>query len=169
MCLLHTTLSGSERVNLNESDSISFDSRALLAYISLKQIKVTARLKHFIMDTFWIAHVFLCLSMTGSEIAGKTPNSSRNQVLKIGFIWPISNTSLSIPAAFQIGVTKSKLLLPEYDIQYIIEDTSCNAKIGMKAIIKLKNELHGLDGIIGSQCSVVCEPVALLTAAWNIP
>ena len=84
-------------------------------------------------------------------------------------MWPISKANPSVPAAYEIGMTKAKLMLPRYDIQYRIEDTNCNARIGMEAIIKLKEELHGLDGIIGSRCSVVCEPVALLTAAWNIP
>ena len=121
------------------------------------------------MDTLWIARVFLCLSMTGREIAEKASNSTSNHILKIGFMWPISKANPSVPAAYEIGMTKAKLMLPRYDIQYRIEDTNCNARIGMGAIIKLRKELDGLDGIIGSRCSVVCEPVALLTAAWNIP
>ena len=30
-------------------------------------------------------------------------------------------------------------------------------------------EVQDLDGIIGSACSMACVPVALMTAAWNIP
>ena len=56
-----------------------------------------------------------------------------------------------------------------FDIHYSIEDASCNAKMGMKAVLRLKQKYHQLDGIMGPQCSVACEPVGLYTAALNIP
>lgn len=39
----------------------------------------------------------------------------------------------------------------------------------MKAAVQIWEELGELDAIIGDTCSVACQPLALLSAAWNIP
>ena len=38
-----------------------------------------------------------------------------------------------------------------------------------KAAVTIWQESEDLDGIIGPMCSSVCQDVALLTAAWNLP
>ena len=39
----------------------------------------------------------------------------------------------------------------------------------MKAVLDMWASLGELDAIIGDTCSVVCQPLGLLSAAWNIP
>ena len=50
-----------------------------------------------------------------------------------------------------------------------MKDSECSPKVGVKAVLNLQRENLKLDAIIGSQCSLVCEPVGLLAAIWNIP
>ena len=99
----------------------------------------------------------------------QTENISGRMRLNIGFVWQKSKFQHPVFSAFQIGVRSVKQQVHGYDIHYGIEDTSCNSKIGMKAALKLKKKYHHMDGIIGSRCSVVCEPVGLWAAALNIP
>ena len=40
---------------------------------------------------------------------------------------------------------------------------------GLQKLIRLHNEVEDLSGVIGPLCSDVCESVALLAGAWNIP
>ena len=40
---------------------------------------------------------------------------------------------------------------------------------GFKVAVEAWSETEDLDAIIGLLCSVVCEPVGLLAASWNIP
>ena len=89
--------------------------------------------------------------------------------LNIGFLWAESKLQHSVFSAFEIGVRSIKQKVHGFDIQYSIEDTSCNSKIGMKAVLKLQKKYKQLDGIVGPRCSVVCEPVGLWAAALNIP
>ena len=48
-------------------------------------------------------------------------------------------------------------------------DSRCNSLSGVAASIDLWNSTQDLDGFIGGWCSEVCEPVALMAAAFNIP
>ena len=41
--------------------------------------------------------------------------------------------------------------------------------VGFRAAVDMWQNVDDLDGIIGAACSVVCQPVSLLTAALNIP
>ena len=41
--------------------------------------------------------------------------------------------------------------------------------IGFHAAVDAWQSMGGLDAVIGAGCSVVCQPVSLLAAAWNIP
>ena len=72
-------------------------------------------------------------------------------------------------AAFKLAVEQSQNILKGYKIEFATADTKCNPKLGMQGVLTLQRKLRGLDGIIGSTCSIVCEPVGLLAAAWNIP
>ena len=96
-------------------------------------------------------------------------NISGRKKLNIGFLWQKSKFQHPMFSAFEIGVRNVRQQVHGYDIYYTIEDTSCNSKIGMKSALKLKKKHHHMDGIIGSRCSVVCEPVGLWAAALNIP
>ena len=89
--------------------------------------------------------------------------------LNIGFLWAKNNFQNIAFSAFEIGVKHVKYEVASFDIHYNMEDSYCNAKIGMKAVLRLKQKYHQLDGIFGPQCSVACEPVGLYTAALNIP
>ena len=75
----------------------------------------------------------------------------------------------SVSVALKIGLEKAKQSLPGYEIDYMMEDSMCNPKVGIKAVVNLQKKYKRLDAIIGSQCSVVCEPVGLLATIWNIP
>ena len=75
----------------------------------------------------------------------------------------------SVSVALKIGLKKAKQSLPGYEIDYKMEDSMCNPKVGIKAVVNLLRKYKRLDAIIGSQCSVVCEPVGLLATIWNIP
>ena len=44
-----------------------------------------------------------------------------------------------------------------------------HSKPGFKAAVDAWSEIADLDGLVGFACSIVCQPVALLAAAWNIP
>ena len=41
--------------------------------------------------------------------------------------------------------------------------------LGFKMAVEMWSETEDLDAIIGAACSVVCQPVAVLAAYWNIP
>ena len=43
------------------------------------------------------------------------------------------------------------------------------SKLGFKAAVDAWSEIADLDGLVVFTCSIVCQPVALLAAAWNIP
>ena len=75
----------------------------------------------------------------------------------------------SVSVALKMGLKKAKQNLPGYKIDYTMKNSMCNPKVGIKAVIKLRKKYKRLDAVIGSQCSIVCEPVGLLTAVWNIP
>ena len=41
--------------------------------------------------------------------------------------------------------------------------------LGFKAAVEAWSESADLDGLVGASCSIVCQPVGLLAAYWNIP
>ena len=45
----------------------------------------------------------------------------------------------------------------------------CLCRIGFKSAVEAWSASSDLDGIIGATCSVVCQPVGLLAAEWNLP
>lgn len=76
----------------------------------------------------------------------------------------------SFASAINIGLKEvhRRQLLPGYKIHWVMRDSSCSTHKGMKVLVEMWNSVH-LDGLIGDVCSVVCQPQALLAAAWNIP
>ena len=89
--------------------------------------------------------------------------------LSIGFLWPGNLLGPTIPWSFEFGMETARQILPEFEIATLIRNTNCSPKQGMKDALELRRSLGTLDGIIGPGCSVVCEPVGLLSAALNIP
>jgi ABC-type branched-subunit amino acid transport system substrate-binding protein len=68
-----------------------------------------------------------------------------------------------------VGVEEvySRGILPGYNISWSWRDTYCKPRQGLAMAVDLWSE--GVDAFVGPGCSVVCEPVGLLSAAWNIP
>ena len=61
-------------------------------------------------------------------------------------------------------------LLTGYNLTWQWADTHCEPRQGLASAIQLWSEFNSdVDAYVGGGCSVVCEPVALLSAAWNIP
>ena len=104
---------------------------------------------------------------TISQCTEKYQEKSKN-VIKVGFISQALGDGVA-EFVFKHGIKRTKYLLPGYSITYMTEDTKCNPKIGMKVVLDLQKKLKNLDAIIGSMCSLVCQPVGLLAAAWNVP
>ena len=96
-------------------------------------------------------------------------NNNTGKNLHVGFLFARELLGHSVSVSLKIGLEMAKQNLPGYAISYTMRDSKCNAKIGMEAVLNLQRENQKLDAIIGSQCSVVCEPVGLLTSLWNIP
>ena len=94
---------------------------------------------------------------------------NQRHTLTLGIIWYYLPYDQMMTTSFTMGIEKAKQMLPNFDIEYHFTNTDCNALKGMKAVVQLQSAVKQLDGIIGAACSVVCEPVGLLTAAWNIP
>ena len=105
----------------------------------------------------------------GGHFVKNLGNGSTAGRLHIGFLWPKNMIGHSVSVALKIGLKKTKQSLPGYEIDYKMEDSMCNPKVGIKAVVNLQKKYKRLDAIIGSQCSVVCEPVGLLATIWNIP
>ena len=110
-----------------------------------------------------------CTCFIGDHIVNGQRNGSAIGRLHIGFLWPKSMVGHSDSVAFMIGLKKAEQSLPGYEIDYVMKDSMCNPKVGIKAVLHLLIKYKRLDAIIGSQCSQVCEPVGLLASLWNIP
>ena len=120
---------------------------------------------------FYLVFCFLTFTNFCIEVQSlqNAENTSSLERLNIGFLWNKKNFQNAVFSAFEIGIRNIKHKVHGYDIHYSMEDSSCNPKMGMKAVLKLKEKFHQLDGIIGPQCSVACEPVGLYAAALNVP
>ncbi len=60
-------------------------------------------------------------------------------------------------------------LLRGYEIEWIWRDSYCEPQHGMAMAVDMWASMDHLDAIIGDGCSVVCQPISLLAASWNIP
>ena len=76
-----------------------------------------------------------------------------------------------IGSAIMLGIEEvyRRNLLPGYEIKWTWRDSYCQPNQGTKMIVDMWNSVEDLDAIIGDGCSVVCQPAALLAAAWGIP
>ncbi len=95
--------------------------------------------------------------------------------LVLGFTIPWSQKWLvgpKIASAIILGIDEvgNRELLPGYEIDWIWRDSYCESSRGMAMAVDIWTSVPGgVDGIIGDGCSVVCQPVSLLAAAWGIP
>ncbi len=99
---------------------------------------------------------------------------SDNKTLTLGCAIPWTQGWLiggQISSAVSIAIEEihRRQLLPGYEIEWIWRDSYCEPRRGMAMVIDMWVSVDHLDGIIGGMCSVVCQPVSLLAAAWNIP
>ncbi len=100
--------------------------------------------------------------------------TAANKTLTLGYIIPWNRGWLvghQIGSAILVGIEEvnRRQLLPMYDINWLLRDTYCEPKQGIAMAIDIWASVDVLDGIIGDGCSVVCQPVSLLAAAWGIP
>jgi atrial natriuretic peptide receptor A len=95
--------------------------------------------------------------------------------LNMGVLIPWSeewNLGPYMGAGVVVGIQEiyKRQLLPGYVIDWNWRDTFCKPRQGLAMAVNLWSEFDGnLDAFIGGGCSVVCEPVALLSAAFNLP
>lgn len=54
-------------------------------------------------------------------------------------------------------------------VDWILRDDYCEPMRGMQVAVEMWGAVNDLDAMIGPGCSVVCQPLALLAAAWKIP
>ena len=97
-----------------------------------------------------------------------------NRTITMGYLvpweygWPVGGT---MGSAIDVAIKeiKNRGLLPGYDFQWVLRDSQCAPQKGMEMAVDVWSSVPDLDVMIGPACSVVCTPVSLLAAAWNIP
>lgn len=112
-------------------------------------------------------------------------SSATKRTIRLKFLIPWKSGPLRIGSrigsAISVGLKtiKTQNILPEYDIIWDLTDTECHALTAMRGIVddrkraeslsyeSLSNEVP-IAAFIGGGCSVVCEPVARLSAVRNI-
>lgn len=78
----------------------------------------------------------------------------------------------TIAGAVTLAIEKlnaDETLLPNRTVEFVWNDTQCNVKYGLKEAVDFWRYQDPLHVIIGGACSIVCEPVGLLAAVWEIP
>ncbi len=125
------------------------------------------RLSMLMYGTTMISMLLCCI------ICG-TACTTANKTLTLGYTIPWNQGWLvgrQIGSAILVGIDEvnHRQLLPMYDIKWVLRDTYCEPKRGMAMAVDIWASVDDLDGIIGDGCSVVCQPVSLLAAAWGIP
>ncbi len=100
-------------------------------------------------------------------------DSFPNGKLTLGYLvpwqgWPVGP---SVGSAIILGINEieKRQLLPGYEIEWLLRNDACEARRGMHKAVQIWHSVEKLDAIIGSGCSVVCQPLSLLAAAWGIP
>ena len=79
----------------------------------------------------------ICTCCNGDQNIGKQRNMSGVKRLNIAFLWQRHLNGHSVPVALKIGTEKAKQILPGYAIDYTMNDSKCNPKIGVKAVLNL--------------------------------
>ncbi len=102
------------------------------------------------------------------------PEEPGNKKLTLGYSLPWShgwNVGTLFASAIVLGIREvhKRQLLPGYEIEWIKRNSYCEPRHGMAMMVDVWASVDDLDGIIGDGCSAVCQPQALLAAAWNIP
>ena len=78
-----------------------------------------------------------CTCCNGDHIVEKQCSISGVKRLHIAFLWQRHLIGHSVPVALKIGTEKAKQILPGYAIDYTMNDSKCNPKIGVKAVLNL--------------------------------
>ena len=116
--------------------------------------------------------VVLC-SILG--LKGQTEIALPEMTLQIGVLIPWTQDWIlgdKMGSGIVVGIeeVERRQLLPGFKIDWKWRDTYCQPRQGLAVAVDLWSEFDGnLDAYIGGGCSVVCEPVALLSAAFNLP
>ncbi len=102
------------------------------------------------------------------------PENGGNKTLTLGYSLPWSrgwNVGTMLAPAIVLGIREvhKRQLLLGYEIEWMKRDSYCEPRRGMTIVVDMWASVEHLDGIIGDGCSAVCQPQALLAAAWNIP
>ena len=102
-----------------------------------------------------------------------TETEKSNKTLTLGYFVPweqgyIAGPTLGCAIVVAIDHIKQQQILPEYDVEWIFGDDYCEPRRGMQVAVGMWTTVR-LHGIIGSGCSVVCQPVSLLAASWSVP
>lgn len=121
------------------------------------------------MSRFLIA-LFVCLLFTVSSDVERT--------IRLKFLIPWKTGPLRIGprigSAISVGLKsiKARNILPEYDIVWDLTDTECHPLSSIRGIVDSLNRTEygevPVGALIGGGCSVVCEPIARLSAFRNI-
>ncbi len=114
----------------------------------------------------------LVMIIVGYALA-RVENNNGNITLTLGLSVPwdrVWNVGMSVSSAIILGIkeVERRQLLPGYQIEWIWRDSYCNPRRGIAMAVDMWTSVN-LSAIIGDGCSAVCEPQALLAAAWNIP
>ena len=64
---------------------------------------------------------------------------------------------------------QNRSILSGYSIDWEWRDTQCQPLPGLTGALDLWDGTDDLDAFIGGGCTEICKPIALVSAAWNIP
>lgn len=97
-------------------------------------------------------------------------NATERHTIKVVFFLPGMEFNFLTPGlVVAIWKVKEMELLPDFDIVYRIGNSMCSPRLGMKVAVDLWKDMSKYHAVIGDSCSGVCQPLALLAAAWNVP
>lgn len=107
-------------------------------------------------------------------------SSATKSTIRLKFLIPWKTGPLRIGSrigsSISVGLKRIKTqnILPEYDIIWDLTDTECHPLSAIRGILDVSNRVESLSNevpmgaFIGGGCSVVCEPIARLSAFRNI-
>ena len=135
---------------------------------------IAAEIPYLYNQTFWNLvmnqHIYIsCFLLVFWRI-----ESSENIHLGVtgfSFRWgpPFQIYKLGSGAAIAIdAINNDEAILHNYTITYTLEDTGCNEKKALDAVVTLVRD-HAIDAIIGPACSSSGMGAGKLGSQWNIP
>ncbi len=127
-----------------------------------------------ILNTMLTHIICLYLSTFHFTSSGNIQGVILNNTLTLGYSLPWErgwHGGGIIGSAIELGIKEvhRRQLLPGYQVKWIWRDSYCEPRRGLQMLIDMWASVDDLDGIIGDVCSSVCQPQALLAAAWGIP